>query len=175
MRKSKQKVMSYSPLKSTLVTVRLRATIQTHYETDPSSLLWSSFRSLALGETADEPQAPADLIIHNARSLLSMRSSRSSRRWPSRTAVFLPSVRTSLILKHKGPKTRLLDADGHTVLPGLYDSHVHPVGAALSELRESLPVLKSLKDVFAHIRKQAARTPEGEWIVVRFAFPHTAR
>ena len=71
----------------------------------------------------------------------------------------------------KAPKTRLIDAGGRTVLPGLYDSHVHPVSAALSELREPLPVLKSLKDVFAYVRKQAAKTPEGEWIIVRYAFP----
>src|SRR5205085_641142 len=28
-----------------------------------------------------------------------------------------------------------------------------------------------LKDVFAHIRKQAAVTPAGEWIVLRYVFP----
>src|SRR5207237_5096377 len=68
-------------------------------------------------------------------------------------------------------KTKVIDAKGKTVLPGLYDSHVHPVGAATSELIEPLPNLKSLEDVFAHIRKKAATTPEGKWIVLRFAFP----
>src|SRR5262249_38118233 len=75
------------------------------------------------------------------------------------------------VLQHKGPKTKLIDARGKTVLPGLYDSHVHPVGAAISELVEPLPNLKSLEDVFAYIRKKAATTPEGKWIVLRFAFP----
>src|SRR5207237_964802 len=36
---------------------------------------------------------------------------------------------------------------------------------------EPLPYLRSLKDVFAHIRKKAQELPEGEWIVLRFAFP----
>jgi predicted amidohydrolase YtcJ len=75
------------------------------------------------------------------------------------------------VLAHKGPKTQVIDAQGKTVLPGLYDSHVHPVGAATSELVEPLPNLKSLDDVFAYVRKKAATTPEGEWIVLRFAFP----
>src|SRR5205807_10198287 len=75
------------------------------------------------------------------------------------------------VLKKAGPKTRILDADGRTVLPGLYDSHVHPLSAATSEIRAPLPSLHSLVDVFEHIRKQAAATPEGEWIVVRYAFP----
>src|SRR5207248_3338707 len=75
------------------------------------------------------------------------------------------------VLRHKGPKTRVIDAGGRTVLPGLYDSHVHPVGAATSELTEPIPNLKSLEDVFAHIRKKASELPAGEWIVLRFAFP----
>jgi predicted amidohydrolase YtcJ len=75
------------------------------------------------------------------------------------------------IFKLRGPKTKVIDADGNSVLPGLYDSHVHPVSAAISELRAPLPNLKSLRDVFAYIRKQAATTPRGEWIVVRYAFP----
>jgi predicted amidohydrolase YtcJ len=74
-------------------------------------------------------------------------------------------------LKLQGAKTRVLDVHGRTVLPGLYDSHVHPLSAATSELTEPLPNLKSLDDVFSYIRKKAKETPEGEWIVMRFAFP----
>src|SRR5204863_6564343 len=43
--------------------------------------------------------------------------------------------------------------------------------AASSELTEALPVLRELGDVFAYIRKKASELPEGEWIVLRFAFP----
>src|SRR5690349_893263 len=71
------------------------------------------------------------------------------------------------VLKHKGPKTRVIDAGGKPVLPGLMDSHSHPVGAALSEWKEPLPDPKSLADVFAVIRKKAETTTEGEWIVLR--------
>ncbi len=46
-----------------------------------------------------------------------------------------------------------------------------PVGAALSEWKEPLPDLRSLKAVFAFIRKKAETTPEGKWIVIRYAFP----
>src|SRR5262249_27538999 len=65
----------------------------------------------------------------------------------------------------------VLDLQGRMVLPGLYDSHVHPTGAAASELTEELPHLQSLQDAFAYIRKKAKETPEGEWIVLRYAFP----
>ncbi|HVS37490.1 MAG TPA: amidohydrolase [Gemmataceae bacterium] len=75
------------------------------------------------------------------------------------------------VLKWKGPNTKVIDAAGRTVLPGLYDSHVHPLDAATSELDAPLPYLRSLKDVFAYIKRRAAVTPKGDWIVVRYAFP----
>src|SRR5437773_3822747 len=65
------------------------------------------------------------------------------------------------ILKFQGPKTKTIDAGGKSVLPGLYDSHVHPTGAATSELVEPLPEPRSLEDVFAYIRKKTKETPEG--------------
>jgi hypothetical protein len=70
-----------------------------------------------------------------------------------------------------GPKTKVIDAQGKTIVPGLYDSHTHPVGAATSELDDQIPYLTGLDDVYAYIRKKAQTTPEGRWIVLQFAFP----
>jgi predicted amidohydrolase YtcJ len=75
------------------------------------------------------------------------------------------------VRKHQGAATKVIDAGGKTLLPGLMDSHTHPLGAALSEWKEPLPDLRSLKDVFAYIRKKAETTKDGDWIVVRYAFP----
>jgi len=70
-----------------------------------------------------------------------------------------------------GPKTKVIDAGGKTIVPGLYDSHTHPVGAATSEIDDEIPYLTGLDDVFAYIRKKTETTPEGKWIVLRYAFP----
>ena len=75
------------------------------------------------------------------------------------------------ILALKGPATKIIDAQGRNILPGLYDSHTHPTGASSSELVEPLPELDSLTDVFAYIQKKTKELPEGDWIVLRFAFP----
>ena len=74
-------------------------------------------------------------------------------------------------LKHKGPNTKLIDAGGKTILPGLSDSHTHPTGAATSELGDPLPLLRSIPEVQAHIKKRAAELPAGQWIVLRYVFP----
>jgi predicted amidohydrolase YtcJ len=116
-------------------------------------------------------KADADLILHNGKVIT------VDPQFHIESAVAVKGDRilavgsNEAILQHKGPNTRVIDLGGKTVMPGLYDSHVHPLGAALSEAKEPLPELKSLKEVFAYIRKQAEITPEGEWIVIRYAFP----
>ncbi|MFL5245237.1 MAG: amidohydrolase [Gemmataceae bacterium] len=120
---------------------------------------------------AEEPRGPADLIVHHAKVVTVDGKFRIVEAVAVKQGRIIAVGDDELVLKMKGPNTRLIDGCGHTVLPGLYDSHVHPVGAAVSELRESLPILKSLENVFAYIHKQAAKTPQGEWIVIRYAFP----
>ncbi|MGH9672049.1 MAG: amidohydrolase, partial [Bryobacteraceae bacterium] len=71
----------------------------------------------------------------------------------------------------RGPKTRVVDLGGKSVLPGLIDSHVHPLGAGESEFRQALPPLNSFSAVQQYIRDEARRTPKGQWIVVPRTFP----
>jgi predicted amidohydrolase YtcJ len=113
----------------------------------------------------------ADLLIHHASVVTVDEKSRIFEAIAIKDGRVLALGDDETIFKLRGSKTEVIDADGNSVLPGLYDSHVHPVSAAISELPAPLPNLKSLPDVFAYIRKQAATTPRGEWIVVRYAFP----
>jgi len=140
------------------------------------NLAWVFLCAFALDLTphflaAAEAPAVADFIIHHARVVTVDDRFRLAAAVAIKGDRILAVGDENAILKLKGPKTRLLDAQGRTVLPGLYDSHVHPLSAATSELTEPLPNLKSLDDVFAYVRKKAKETPEGEWIVLRFAFP----
>jgi predicted amidohydrolase YtcJ len=120
-----------------------------------------------------EPAAkgPADLVVHHAKVVTVDDKFSLAEALAIKDGRIIAVGEDEAVFKTAGPKTRTLDADGRMVLPGLYDSHVHPLSAALSELTAPLPSLKSLKDVFAYIRKQAETTPPGDWIIVRFAFP----
>ena len=75
------------------------------------------------------------------------------------------------VLKERGARTRVIDLKGRTVLPGLFDSHVHALEAGLSEFRAPLPALDSIPAVQAYLRERARSTPKGEWIVVPRTFP----
>ncbi len=71
------------------------------------------------------------------------------------------------ILPQRGPATRVIDAGGKTVIPGLNDSHMHPIRGALNynmELRwDGVP---SLADALRILKEQAARTPPPQWVRV---------
>jgi predicted amidohydrolase YtcJ len=71
------------------------------------------------------------------------------------------------VLKMKGPSTQVIDAQGKTVIPGLIDTHIHPIRAGLNyNLELRWDGVKSLKQGLQMIREQAKRTPEGEWVRV---------
>lgn len=76
-----------------------------------------------------------------------------------------------ILARERGAKTHVIDLKGRSVLPGLMDSHTHPMGAALSELTTQFAVIRSFDDIRNYIRQQAAKTPRGQWISVPKTFP----
>ena len=71
------------------------------------------------------------------------------------------------ILRLREPGTQVTDANRRTVIPGLNDSHIHPIRGGLNynlELRwDGVP---SLADALRMLKDQAARTPAPQWVRV---------
>lgn len=67
--------------------------------------------------------------------------------------------------------TRLIDAHGHTVMPGLYDNLVDSYHDSLNESNAPTPVFNSIVEAQQFIRKQAAVKPTNAWIIVEHAYP----
>jgi predicted amidohydrolase YtcJ len=121
---------------------------------------------------AQEKSIPvADLIVRNAKVVTVDAKFSLAEAVAVRGDRILAVGADAAVMKYGGATTKVIDAQGKTVLPGLYDSHTHPNGAATSELVETLPNLKSLQDVFDYIKAKTKELPEGDWIVLRFAFP----
>lgn len=123
--------------------------------------------ALAPSARADD----ADLIVHNGKVLTVDAKFATVEAVAVRGGKVVAVGKNADVLKLKGAKTRVIDAGGNTVMPGLYDSHTHPTGAAASEVGDPIPDLRSLPEVFAFIKKRAGELPEGKWIVIRYAFP----
>jgi len=71
------------------------------------------------------------------------------------------------IFRLRGPATTVIDANRRTVIPGLNDSHMHPIRAGLSynmELRwDGVP---SVADALRMLKDQAQRTSPPQWVRV---------
>jgi predicted amidohydrolase YtcJ len=61
--------------------------------------------------------------------------------------------------------TRVVDLRGATVVPGLVDAHAHMDREGLKLIYPSLARCRSIADVQAVVRREAARRPRGEWVV----------
>ena len=108
-----------------------------------------------------------DLIIHNANIYT--------------VDPALPSAQAVAIRKHRiyavgndadiralaGPATRMIDAQGRLVLPGLCDAHIHffdwSIGLAAVRLADTM----SKAEMLTRIAERAGVTAPGEWIVGR--------
>jgi predicted amidohydrolase YtcJ len=71
------------------------------------------------------------------------------------------------IRKLAGPRTRTIDLQGRTVIPGLIDSHMHATRAALSFSTEVNWIgATSLADALNRLRQAATKARTGQWLIV---------
>ena len=116
--------------------------------------------------------ADADLILHNGKIVTVDRAFSIQQAIAVKAGRIVAIGASSAILgAERGPSTNVIDLKGRTVLPGLFDSHVHAIEAGLSEFRAPLPELHSFADIQAFIRSRMRSTPNGQWIVVPRTFP----
>lgn len=62
-------------------------------------------------------------------------------------------------------RTRKIDLEGKTVVPGFIDAHTHPMYSGIRHLRWVDCDLRSIAAIQKAIRERAARTPPGKWVV----------
>ncbi|WP_424850269.1 amidohydrolase [Streptomyces sp. SAI-129] len=66
-----------------------------------------------------------------------------------------------------GPATRVVDALGRRMIPGLNDAHLHVIRGGLNYVLElRWDGVRTLRQGLAMLREQAARTPKGQWVRV---------
>ncbi|SHH64127.1 amidohydrolase [Flavobacterium johnsoniae] len=115
-----------------------------------------------------QAQQKADLIIYNGKIATMQKQNEFVQAIAIKDGIILDTgTEKNILSAYKSSATKLIDAKGKTVIPGLNDSHMHVIREGLnynSELRWD--GVKTLKRAMEMLKEQAARTPEGVWIKV---------
>ena len=77
---------------------------------------------------------------------------------------------TAKALAAEHPDAKHVDLGGRMVLPGLMDSHAHPVGAATYEFDHSVPDIGDIPQLLDYVASRANALPEGSLISVSQIF-----
>jgi predicted amidohydrolase YtcJ len=130
--------------------------------------LVSSMGLCAWANAADAP-APADLVITDAK-IYTADAKRSMAQALAVRAGKIVFVGSKAEAAHWiGPQTKVETENGRLVLPGLFDSHIHPSGIVDLDVCDLKSAAKSLKEMTAFVADCIRRykIPDGEWVTVR--------
>jgi predicted amidohydrolase YtcJ len=119
---------------------------------------------LAVAALAAQTGAPADLIVVNAKVLTVDAAFTEAQAFAVRGERFIAVGTNEQARAHAGGATRVIDARGRTVIPGIIDTHVHALSVAAGEAAQPYRNLRSIGELQEWIRTAAGRTPAGAWI-----------
>jgi predicted amidohydrolase YtcJ len=107
---------------------------------------------------------PAETIIRNAK----IYTMSPDRPWAQALAIRggkIVAVGTNAeVLRLRGPATKSIDAQGHLVLPGFTDCHIHFLEGSLSLTRAELSGSKNVVEIQSRLKEYAAVHPGKGWI-----------
>lgn len=134
------------------------------------ALFTAAIFSVGLYAQSDKSLSGADLIVYHAK-ITTLTAAQ-----PQASALAVKSGRIyavgtdNEILSLKGSHTQLIDAEGKRLIPGLEDSHIHPLNEKNFNYKVRWDGVPTLKRALEMLAEQAARTPEGHWVKVHGAW-----
>ncbi len=122
--------------------------------------------SRSWGQSAAD-QTPPDLIVHNAKATTLQTGAPEVAAFAVRGEKIVAVGGDAEIIRLRAGNTRVIDAGGRRVIPGLNDSHFHLVrGGRDYNLELRWDGVGSLQRGLQMIAEQAKRTPKGQWVRV---------
>ncbi|MDX1404139.1 MAG: amidohydrolase [Woeseiaceae bacterium] len=128
----------------------------------------------------DTPQVtvsgePPDVIYHNANVITGAAGAYRAQAVAVRDGRIIAVGSDAGVVPMASPGTRLIDLDGATMLPGLYDNHVHAdpgrvllmewKGGLISEVPQWVREATTIPELQEALRKESANRAADEWIV----------
>ncbi len=125
----------------------------------------------AAAPAAHTAEPPADLVVVGGKVLTVDAAFHVAEAVAIRDGLFVLVGTNEQARALVGRSTRVIEAGGRSVIPGIIDSHVHALGVAEAEARGGFRDLGSIAEIQAWLREKAAAVPEGRWIWSPRLFP----
>ena len=116
---------------------------------------------------AAQTRTPADLIVTNARIYTVDEAHPRARALAVKDGKFLFAGSEREVMALRGPNTTMVDAAGHTIIPGMVDAHAHLLGLGEALDQVDLTGTRSYDEVVARVVAAAKGQAAGKWIVGR--------
>src|SRR5256885_1537783 len=108
---------------------------------------------------------PADIVLRGGKVITVDQSWHVAQAVAVRNGRFVAIGDDATIAHYVGPNTKIVELAGKTVVPGLIDSHLHQLFAALNGPAVQLLGAKTVADVQKAIGERVARTEPGKWVM----------
>ncbi len=124
------------------------------------------FSGCGEGDQDSSSQPAPDLIIHNAKILSVEEGFSIAEVSAIKDGEFVAVGTDTKVLAMADPKTRVVDLEGRTVLPGFNDMHSHVVKIGLNlPASMDLTSVESIADIQEVVAEHVAKSKPGEWIL----------
>jgi hypothetical protein len=127
----------------------------------------SAIHSAPSSLTTSEHMGPgADLIVFNARIFTGNLAQPEVSAFAVKNSRIYSVGSNDDILDLKGPSTRIIDAGGRRLIPGINDAHTHLLNEANYTFNVRWDGVPTLRRALTMLGEQARRTPDGHWVKV---------
>ena len=110
---------------------------------------------------------PAETILKNGKIISADDKSHVYQAMAIRDGKIIALGKKGDLKAWQGDKTNIIDLQGKSVIPGLIDSHMHAIRAALSYSKEVHWFgLTSIEAALTKLKQAAAQAKPGEWLIV---------
>ena len=118
-----------------------------------------------LPSSSSSAGSDTEMILHNGKILTVDKAFTIVEAVGIRDGKILAVGRNDEIKRLAGEKTKVVDLQGKTVIPGLNDSHNHMLWAGTSFKLVQLRECKSIEEVLSAVTERAKSLKPGEWVI----------
>ncbi|MCC5907301.1 MAG: amidohydrolase [Balneolaceae bacterium] len=120
----------------------------------------------ACDDAAQHDPSSADLVLLSGQVITVDENFSKAEAFAIQNGEFIAVGTDDDIREFIGEHTKVINADGKTVIPGLIESHVQATAAARREAVQPYLQLGSIAEIQEWLRHEAEQRPTGEWILL---------